>query len=325
MISLTNATLSLAQLPLRSSSITKLPFPQHISTTRTLNFSTASFFPRKRESYSINFGFKNYMQKGYGHHHGRVCFSRWEEPDEGSESEFEEEEEENDLDFESDWEGDDNGTTAEITVDGSTTLPTSNYEEDLVKEVEQLLSSEEKEILQQNEVPNLEKISTSKWNPLHTFALAGQIHYMDDLIENGVDIDVTDNDGLTALHHAIVGKKEPVISHLLRKGANPQLRDLDGATPLHYAIQVGAMQTVKLLIKYKVDLNVADNEGWTPLHVAVQSRNRDILKILLVNGADKSRRNKDGRTPLDIGFCYGKDFKSYDLVKLLKIVPANRD
>lgn len=33
-------------------------------------------------------------------------------------------------------------------------------------------------------------------------------------------------DGLTALHHAIIGKKEPVISHLLRKGANPHVRDL---------------------------------------------------------------------------------------------------
>lgn len=33
-------------------------------------------------------------------------------------------------------------------------------------------------------------------------------------------------DGLTALHHAIIGKREAVISHLLRKGANPQARDL---------------------------------------------------------------------------------------------------
>lgn len=94
--------------------------------------------------------------------------------------------------------------------------------------------------------------------------------------------------GSTALHLAVIGKREAVISHLLRKGANPEARDQvynyvwlymivfhswmvsriiehfsdlaqDGVTPLHYAVQVGAMQTVKLLMKYKVDVNVADN------------------------------------------------------------------
>ena len=33
-------------------------------------------------------------------------------------------------------------------------------------------------------------------------------------------------DGLTALHQAIIGKKEAVISHLLRKGANLHAKDL---------------------------------------------------------------------------------------------------
>lgn len=34
---------------------------------------------------------------------------------------------------------------------------------------------------------------------------------------------------------------------------------------------------------------------------------------------------QDGKTALDISLCYGKDFKSYELAKLLKLVPANRD
>lgn len=32
-------------------------------------------------------------------------------------------------------------------------------------------------------------------------------------------------EGLTALHKAIIGKKEAVISHLLRKGASPHVKD----------------------------------------------------------------------------------------------------
>ncbi|KAK4343137.1 hypothetical protein RND71_038953 [Anisodus tanguticus] len=244
----------------------------------------------------------------------------WEDPDDGSDSEDDDENviEEEDMDVESssEYEAEDKATNG---------LSTNNIEEEFVKEVEQLLSPEEREILYRNQTPELDKISTAKWNPLHTFALAGQIRFMDRLLEEGLDIDVVDREGQTALHHACFSKKEAVISHLLRRGADPKVTDMDGVTPLHYAVQAGAMQTVKMLIKYKVDVNVADNEGWTPLHVAMQSRNRDIAKILLVNGADKYRKNKDGKIPLDISLCYGKDFKSYDLAKLVKLVPANRD
>ncbi|XP_054783255.1 ankyrin repeat domain-containing protein EMB506, chloroplastic isoform X1 [Prosopis cineraria] len=247
--------------------------------------------------------------------HLQVQQGTWEEPDDGSGSEYDDDEEDEQTEdenygFESDWE-----------EEGITTSAIN----DIKKEVEQLLEPEERAVLQQNVTPNLRKISTEKWSPLHTLALSTQIRCMDQLLESGVDIDLKNKEGLTALHTAIIGKKEAVISHLLRKGASPHVKDKDGATPLHYAVQVGAKQTVKLLIKYKVDVNVADHEGWTPLHVAIQSRNRDIAKILLVNGADKTRRNKDGKTALDLSLCYGKNFKSYDLGKLLKVVPADSD
>ncbi|XP_073057754.1 ankyrin repeat domain-containing protein EMB506, chloroplastic-like isoform X3 [Primulina eburnea] len=257
----------------------------------------------------------------------------WEDPDYGSDdSEYEdaaasddenEDMQGNELDNESDWEAAGNPKTAK-TKSTADELSAIKYEEDLVKEVEQLLRPEEREILDRNKAPNIDKLSTAKWKPFHTLALAGQIKFVDGMLENNFDMNLVDMDGMTALHHAVVGKREAVISHLLRRGANPEAKDLDGATPLHYATQVGAVQTVKLLIKYKVDVNIADNEGWTPLHVAMQTRNRDIAKILLVNGADKTRRNKDGNTPLDLSLCYGKDFKSYDMAKLLKQVPANR-
>ncbi|KAG9450384.1 hypothetical protein H6P81_010349 [Aristolochia fimbriata] len=237
----------------------------------------------------------------------------WEEPDYGSESDFEEEE-----DVRDDWitESDNEG---ERSLSGFSTKTPKGVDEEyevLVKEVELLLTAEEQTLLKQNETPVLSKISTNKWAKLQSLALSAQISSMDKLIECGVDIDSRDKEGFTALHWAVIGKKEAVISHLLRKGANLHVRDKDGATPLHYAVQVGAMQTVKLLIKHKVDVNVADDEGWTPLHVAIQTRSRDIAKILLVNGADKRRRNKDGNTPLDLCICYGKDFKSYELAKL---------
>ncbi|XP_057520165.1 ankyrin repeat domain-containing protein EMB506, chloroplastic isoform X1 [Amaranthus tricolor] len=248
----------------------------------------------------------------------------WEDPDDGSGSDYDDEEQEfgeNDLDFESDWEEEKGSPVA--TIDNKQT--TLKYKDELAKEIEHLLEPEEWKILQNNPAPNFERISTANWCPLHTLALSGQVHFLDQLLEKGASIDLQDKNGLTALHASIIGKKEAVISHLLRKGANPHITDKDGVSTLHYAVQVSAIQTVKLLIKYDVDVNASDNEGWTPLHIAMQSRDRDIAKVLIINGADKSRKNKDGKTPLDLSLAYGKDFKSYDLTKLLKIVVANRD
>ncbi|KMZ64051.1 Ankyrin repeat protein [Zostera marina] len=203
----------------------------------------------------------------------------------------------------------------------SSTEKNGLYYLEIPEEIELLLSAEENAILQQNQVPNLTKISSNNWNPLHSLALSGQIPIMDKLLEDNTHIDMVDKNGFTVFHKAVIGKKEAVISHLLRKGADIQCKDRDGITPLHYAVQVGAIQTVKLLIKHKVNVNVADNDGWTPLHIAVQSRSRDITKVLLINGADKTRRTRDGKTPLDIALCFGKEFKSYELTKLLKLVP----
>lgn len=312
-------TSDLHRFPFLSSMVTTSSAPTSVSDD---NFSKIFIRPRRRRSgFHVeansrlrSYEFKSKKNSKFQKQKGAT----WEDPDDGSGSEYDEEDEDDDdeeLGFESDWEGEKGISTSGI----------HKYEVDLVKEVEQLLKPEERAILQQNVTPDLGKISTGKWSPIHTLGLSGQIQDMDKLLANGLDVDMVDKDGFTALHKAIIGKKEPVISHLLRKGASPHLRDQDGATPLHYAVQVGAMQTVKLLIKYDVDVNVADNEGWTPLHIAMQSRSRNIAKVLLVNGADKTRKNKTGKTPLDLSLCYGKDFKSYDLAKLLKLVPANRD
>ncbi|KAL9265825.1 Ankyrin repeat domain-containing protein [Drosera capensis] len=251
----------------------------------------------------------------------------WEDPDDGSGSDYDDEEDERDVDFESDWEEDDDegdGVSDAGGVADGGGFDDGELDSSLAAEVEQMLKPEERAILYQNGAPNLDRVSTAKWKPLHTLTLSGQIQSLDKLLKHGVKIDSIDKDGRTALHIAVIGKKDAVISHLLRKGANPRVLDEGGATPLHYAVQVGALQTVKLLIKHGADVNVSDDvsEGWTPLHVAMQARNRDVAKALLIHGANKSRENEDGKTPVDICFSYGKDFDTYNLAKLLKMMPA---
>lgn len=118
----------------------------------------------------------------------------WEDPDDGSGSEYDDEDDDDDEKEEVEQnDGSDFQQGNRVGVVDNHTM--NQYEEDLVKEVEQLLGPEEKAILQQNASPNLRRISTDKWKPLQTLALSLQIHSMDKLLEDGLNIDEVDKTG----------------------------------------------------------------------------------------------------------------------------------
>lgn len=187
-----------------------------------------------------------------------------------------------------------------------------------------LLTREEKVLLNKR-TPNLENAYSGKWLPLHTLAASGEFYLVNALMKHSVDINGVDADGLSALHKAISCRKVAVTNYLLRESANPFIRDKEGATLMHYAVQVAAVPTIKVLLLYNVDINLADDDGWTPLHLAVQSRRTDVVKLLLIKGADKTLRNKDGLTPLDLCLCSGRATRTYEIIKLLKLLPRPRN
>lgn len=197
------------------------------------------------------------------------------------------------------------------------------YDPDAAKKSEgpRKLFSKEEKILLNRRIPDLAAATSGKWKPFHTVAASGDFYLMTSLLKHIEDINVPSKDGLTAIHKAILGKKQAIFNCLLREAANPFICDEDGATLMHYAVRTASTQMIKILLLYNVDINKADNDGWTPLHLAVQSRRFDVIRVLLIKGADKTLKNKDGLTPLDICLYSGRDSKTYELIKLLKQVP----
>ncbi|GMH24002.1 hypothetical protein Nepgr_025845 [Nepenthes gracilis] len=183
------------------------------------------------------------------------------------------------------------------------------------------LFSKEEKLLLNARVPKLAVATSAKWLPLHTLAASGNFYLSSTLLKHILDINAADKDGLTALHKAIICKKQAITNFLLRESANPFVRDKDGATLMHYAVQTASSQAIKILLLYNVDINLQDNDGWTPLHVAVQARRTDVLRLLLIKGADRTLRNKDGLTPLELCLYSGRDLRTYELIKLLKQLP----
>ncbi|GAB4848416.1 hypothetical protein Ancab_003113 [Ancistrocladus abbreviatus] len=186
------------------------------------------------------------------------------------------------------------------------------------------LFSKEEKVLLNARAPNLAAATSVKWLPLHSLAASGEFYLLNALLKHVSDINATDQDGLTALHKAIICKKQAITNYLLRESANPFVRDKDGATLMHYAVRTASSLAIKTLLLYNIDINLQDNDGWTPLHLAVQARRTDMVKLLLIKGADKSLKNKDGLTPLQLCLYSGRDTRTYELIKLLKQLPKQR-
>lgn len=205
-------------------------------------------------------------------------------------------------------------------------LNSGMYDPDAAKDPQgsRKLFTKEEKFLMNRRVPDLAAATSEKWQPLHTLAASGEFYLLDTLLKYSVDINVSNQEGLTAIHKAILGKKHAICNYLLRNSANPFVRDKDGATLMHYAVRTASSQMIKILLLYNVDINLQDNDGWTPLHLAVQSRRTDVVRLLLIKKADKSLKNQDGLTPLDLCLYSGRDTRTYEMIRLLKQPPKPR-
>lgn len=112
------------------------------------------------------------------------------------------------------------------------------------------------------------------------------------LIQNGAQIDISDNIGNTPLHSASSFGYEKMVDLLISKGANISAENNLGYTPLHAAVaeKIGNFiywnhlkclnsnefqftileyeKVVDLLIRKGSDVNVKNQDGKTALHIA---------------------------------------------------------
>lgn len=98
-------------------------------------------------------------------------------------------------------------------------------------------------------------------------------------------------------------------------GINPNLTDKDGFTALHWAAWSGLPYCTTLLVKAGLDINAKESAGYTPLMLAAMRGNDRVVKALLELGADASASIPERGTALDMakqgGASYGKCISSW--------------
>jgi ankyrin repeat protein len=115
----------------------------------------------------------------------------------------------------------------------------------------------------------------------------------------GVNVDVEDRRGYTALMMAILRGDPTIVLRLLAAGANPNRRvPVNGITPLLLAMEQGNLEIVKTLIDAGANVNVRNNTGDTPLIVASFKGSIPLVKLLIDSGADKKAIDRYRHTAL---------------------------
>ncbi|KAG8148384.1 NF-kappa-B inhibitor cactus isoform X2 [Chelonus insularis] len=155
-------------------------------------------------------------------------------------------------------------------------------------------------------------------------------------------LNIGNNDGMTALHLAVINNQPDMVRYLLINGANPMSKDNWGRTPLHCAckknnidminaltndfkpLEITKMNCKKLIIPdLSKSIHERNHNGETPLFVATENGLLNIVKQLVNLGAKINTINyRDGHRPLYVAIRRGyKDITKF----ILNYYQANPD
>jgi ankyrin repeat protein len=135
------------------------------------------------------------------------------------------------------------------------------------------------------------------------------------LLQDGVDVNAAQGDGMTALHWAAQHGDAALTQMLLSAGANVRATTrLGGITPLHMASQGGHATVVAALIAAGAGANTITSTGATAVMLAARAGSADTVTRLVETGADVNIKEQAfGQTALMI--AAGLD--RADVVRLL--------
>lgn len=137
-----------------------------------------------------------------------------------------------------------------------------------------------------NHVPiNINFKSFDNWTPIHFASLHGNNFALEILLESPeIYVNSLTNFKLSALHVATKNNKADSVSLLIKAGIDCNIQDEDGNTALHYAAELGHKEIVTILLAVeKINTNLRNNKGLTAKEMTTSN---DIMKIF--NSSDKS-------------------------------------
>ncbi|QGA22069.1 hypothetical protein EYB26_009783 [Talaromyces marneffei] len=142
------------------------------------------------------------------------------------------------------------------------------------------------------------------------FLIAAQAEHhslLEFLLECGVNVNLQDENGKTALMEAAMNRDVASAELLLSHNVSIDQRDNFGDTALISAAERGYLPVVELLVSKGADINVMGSRGRTALMAAIVRQELPLVKYLCAAGADLSITDPDQYSVLDIAARAGFD------------------
>lgn len=118
------------------------------------------------------------------------------------------------------------------------------------------------------------------------------------LLEQGVNVNATQVDGMTALHWAVYHDDFEATKLVVAAGADVGSQNRYGVSPLALACKNGNSEIVQLLLEAGADANATLPGGETALMTAARTGKLGPVKALLAAGADANAKERKGQTAL---------------------------
>ncbi|TEY36138.1 hypothetical protein BOTCAL_0566g00010 [Botryotinia calthae] len=139
------------------------------------------------------------------------------------------------------------------------------------------------------------------------------------LLDHGVDVNVTDENGWNALHLACKKGNLAIVNLLRHHRFLSVQRTCDGRTALHIASQEGEEEIAEYLLYYfKVNHTITNERNWTPLHFAAKHGKIEVAKCLVKWHANLMALTRSGYNPVQIACIEGDDDLAYFLLECMK-------
>jgi ankyrin repeat protein len=136
-----------------------------------------------------------------------------------------------------------------------------------------------------------------------------------DCIKKGVNVNVENWDGSTALMYATGNANKQMVKLLLEKGANPNAIPSNGFTALITASRYGFTDIAEMLLADTAKTDLTDTNKATALHYASLYNNDTIVFMLLRSGADPNLLTHDKTSPLSMAAINGSFEATYLLIE----------
>ena len=152
-------------------------------------------------------------------------------------------------------------------------------------------------------------------SPIADASMKGEADTVRSLLKQGIDVNASHGDGMSALHWAAKHENVEIAEMLLYAGANVNaLTRLGKFTALHLAGKTGNRNLIEILLDANADVNSKTEFGTTPIMYASLSGNPDVVQMLIEGGANvNAEESAKGRTPL----MFAAAFNRHEVIKVL--------